>query len=332
VRGSSIFLTVIFIFIVPGQLLAGGSSYEGLPKVSHPADNLWSKEKEELGKMLYFDPRLSGSNWISCATCHNPGLGWGDGLPRAIGNGQKELGRHSPTIINSGYFELQFWDGRAKTLEEQAVGPIQAAVEMNQNMDELIDELNAIPGYVSLFKKVFESSGITPGNIGKAIATFERSVVSKNSSYDKYERGDKSAMSASAVRGIEVFFGKGKCAICHSGPGFTDSGFHNIGVKQHGPLKKDDGRFNVTKEDFDKGAFKTPGLRHVSRTAPYMHDGSAATLEDVVEFYDRGGDVDNNKTPLITPLELTSQEKKDLVEFLKALEGEPILITLPNLP
>lgn len=331
-RGLLMFLTVIFIFIAPGQLLAGGSSYEGLPKVSHPPDNSWSKEKEELGKMLYFDPRLSGSNWISCATCHNPGLGWGDGLPRAIGNGQNELGRHSPTVINSGYFELQFWDGRAKTLEEQAVGPIQAAGEMNQNMDDLIKELNAIPEYVSLFKKVFGSSGITSSNIGKAIATFERSIVSNNSPYDKYEQGGQSAMSPSAIRGMDVFFGKGKCAICHSGPAFTDSGFHNIGVKQHGPLKQDDGRFNVTKEDFDKGAFKTPGLRHITKTAPYMHDGSEATLEDVVEFYDRGGDMDDNKTPLITKLNLTSKEKKDLVEFLKALEGEPILVTLPNLP
>ena len=137
------------------EVQAGDSFYEPLPAMKHPADNPFSKEKEALGKMLYFDPRLSGSNWISCATCHNPALGWGDGLKRAIGNGQTELGRHSPTIINSGYFESQFWDGRAKTLEEQALGPIQAAGEMNQNMDELILELKAIPGYASKFKKVF---------------------------------------------------------------------------------------------------------------------------------------------------------------------------------
>jgi len=326
---------MIFLF-VPNQLFAGspgdGSFYEALPLVAHPADNSWSEEKEGLGKMLYFDPRLSGSNWISCATCHNPGLGWGDGLPRALGNGQKELGRHSPTIINSGFFEFQFWDGRAKTLEEQAVGPIQAAGEMNQNMDALIKELNAIPGYVVLFKKVFGKSGITQDNIGKAIATFERSVVSKNSPYDKYWQGDKSAMSPSAVKGMDIFFGKAKCGICHNGPAFTDSNFHNIGVKQHGPLKKDLGRYNLTKEDFDKGAFKTPGLRHINRSAPYMHDGSEATLEDVVEFYDRGGDVAENRSPFITSLDLTKQEKSDLVEFLKALEGEPIEISLPQLP
>ena len=139
-------------------------------------------------------------------------------------------------------------------------------------------------------------------------------------------------MSSSAVNGMKLFFGKAKCSICHNGPNFTDSGFHNIGVKQHGPLKKDLGRYNISKEDFDKGAFKTPGLRHISRTAPYMHDGSEATLEEVVDFYNRGGDVKENLSPFITPLGLTSAEKKDLVEFLKALEGEPIIVSVPILP
>ena len=325
-------LFFVFLLVVPGTALAEDSFYEPVPAMKYPADNPASKEKEELGKMLFFDPRLSGSNWISCATCHDPAFGWGDGLPRAIGNGQNELGRHSPTVINSGYFALQFWDGRAGTLEEQALGPIQAAGEMNQNMDALIKELKAIPGYVKEFGKVFGKSGITPKNIGKAIAVFERTAVSRNSAYDRYWNGDKSAMSGSAVNGMNLFFGKAKCSICHNGPALTDSGFHNIGVKQHGPLKKDLGRYNVTKEDFDKGAFKTPGLRSVTLTAPYMHDGSEATLENVIEFYNRGGDVKKNLSPFITPLELTTQEKKDLVEFLKALEGEPIKVTLPQLP
>jgi len=316
----------------PALASAADSVYEPLPPVPHPADNPVTKEKAELGKMLYFDPRLSGSNWISCATCHNPGLGFGDGLPRALGHGQKELGRHSPTVINSGYFAAQFWDGRAKTLEEQALGPIQAPGEMNQNMDALLKELGAIPGYVSRFKQVFGASGITPENIARAIATFERTVVSNNAPYDRYWKGDKTAMSASAVSGMELFFGKAKCAICHNGPAFTDSGFHNIGVRNHGPLKEDAGRFNVSKEAGDKGAFKTPGLRHIARSAPYMHDGSEATLEEVIEFYDRGGDVKDNLSPFITPLGLSGQEKKDLVEFMHALTGEPILITLPELP
>ncbi len=317
-------------FSIPA--FAEDSVYEPLPEMKHPADNPWSKGKEELGKMLYFDPRLSGSNWISCATCHNPGLGWGDGLPRAIGHGQKELGRHSPTVINSGYFPVQMWDGRKKNLEEQAVGPIGAAVEMNQDYAELVKELKAIPGYVRLFENVFGKDSITMDNIGRAIATFERSVVSKNSPYDKYWQGDKTAMSKTAVNGMNLFFGKAKCSICHNGSAFTDGNFHNIGVKQHGPLKVDLGRFNESKEDFDKGAFKTPGLRHITRSAPYMHDGSEPTLEAVISFYNRGGDVEANRSPFITPLELTAQEEKDLVEFMKALEGEPIVVSIPQLP
>jgi len=317
-------------FSIP--VCAEESVYEPLPKMKYPADNPWSKGKAELGKMLYFDPRLSGSNWISCATCHNPGLGWSDGLPRAIGNGQKELGRHSPTVINSGYFPLQMWDGRKKTLEEQAVGPIGAAGEMNQDYAELIVELKAISGYVYLFEKVFGKGSITMDNIGKAIATFERSVVSRNSSYDKYWQGDKKAMSKSAVNGMNLFFGKAKCSICHNGPVFTDGNFHNIGLKQHGPLKVDLGRYNESKDDFDKGAFKTPGLRHITRSAPYMHDGSEPTLESVIAFYNRGGDVEQNRSPFITPLELTGREEKDLVEFLKALEGESIVVAIPQLP
>ena len=326
------FFVVVVTFFVGANGWAGEGFYEPLPEMKYPTNNSWSSEKEELGKMLYFDPRLSGSNWISCATCHNPALGFSDSLPRAIGNGQNELGRHSPTIINSGYFKFQFWDGRAATLEEQAVGPIQAAGEMDQNMPDLIKELNGIPGYVSMFKEVFGSSGITSENIGKAIATFERTVVSKNAPYDRYWAGDKSAMRSSAVNGMNLFFGKARCSICHNGPAFTDNQFHNIGIKQHGPWKEDLGRFNVTRDSSDKGEFKTPGLRHISRTAPYMHDGSEATLEDVVDFYNRGGDVVENKSSLISPLGLSPGEKKDLVEFMKALEGELAATLMPQLP
>ncbi|NIQ00440.1 MAG: cytochrome-c peroxidase [Nitrospinaceae bacterium] len=308
------------------------SSYEAVPAMAHPADNPSSPEKVALGKMLYFDPRLSGDNSISCATCHHPDKGWGDGQPRAIGFGGKELGRHSPTVINSGYFAVQFWDGRAPSLEEQAKGPIQAPGEMNQNPEELVKELNAIPEYKEQFGKVFGESGITLDNIAKAIAAFERTVVSTNSPYDKYMAGDKSAMSASAVSGMNLFFGKAMCVVCHNGPVFTDSGFHNIGVKQQGPLKEDLGRFNVTKDPADKGAFKTPGLRSVSLSPPYMHDGSEATLKDVVDFYNRGGDVAENRSGVITPLGLNDQEVLDLVEFLKALEGEPLKVSMPALP
>jgi cytochrome c peroxidase len=203
-------LWVVALFCIAGFLPVGSfaedSIYEPVSAMKHPSDNKWSKDKEELGKMLYFDPRLSGSNWISCATCPNPGLGWSDGLPRTIGDGQKELGRHAPTIINSGYFELQIWDGRKKSLEDQASGPIGADVEMNQDYDELIRELKVLPGYVSRFDTVFGKNSLTIENIAKAIATFERSVVSKNVPYDKYWTGDKSAMSTSAVNGMNLFW------------------------------------------------------------------------------------------------------------------------------
>ncbi len=327
-----IFTILCLVSFLPMNSFAEDSFYEPVPAMKYPAENKWSKGKEELGKILYFDPRLSGSNWISCATCHNPGLGWSDGLPRTNGDGQKELGRHAPTIINSGYFELQMWDGRKKSLEDQASGPIGAAVEMNQDYGELIRELKAIRGYVSRFDKVFGKNSITIENITKAIATFERSVVSKNAPYDKYWAGNKSAMSASAVNGMNLFFGKAKCSICHNGPVFTDSGFHNIGVKAAGPLKVDLGRYNETKEEFDRGAFKTPGLRDITKSAPYMHNGTESTLGEVVDFYNRGGDVKENLSPFITPLGLNDREKKDLVEFLKALDGEPILVTFPILP
>ena len=308
------------------------SFYVPVPDMAHPADNASSPGKVELGRILYFDPRLSGDNSISCATCHDPQKGWGDGKPRAIGFGGKELGRHSPTVINSGFFTTQFWDGRAPSLEEQAKGPIQAAGEMNQNAEELVKELSAISEYMDLFGKVFGESGITLDNIAKAIAAFERTVVSKNSAYDKYVAGDKEAMSASAINGMDMFFGKAKCAVCHNGPALTDSGFHNIGVKPHDLMEEDLGRFNVSKDEADKGAFKTPGLRSISQSAPYMHNGSEATLKDVVEFYNRGGDVEQNRSSIITPLELTSREVLDLVEFLRALEGEPIPGDMPALP
>lgn len=326
---TAVLLAAVLLWAAPPVAIhAEESFYEPLPKMTHPKDNPWSKDKEDLGRMLYFDPRLSGSNWISCATCHNPGLGWSDGLSTPIGHDFNRKGlRNSPTVINSGYFEVQFWDGRAPSLEEQAKGPIQADIEMNQNVDELIKELKAIPGYVRRFDKVFGKNSINLDNIVKAIATFERSVVSKNAPYDKYMKGDKKAMSKSAVNGMNLFFGKAKCSICHNGPAFTDSKFHNIGVKSSDP-----GRSQVTKEGSDKGAFKTPGLRHISRSAPYMHDGSEKTLKEVIEFYNRGGDVKENISPFITPLDLSKQEVNDLVEFMKALEGEPIEVVVPELP
>ena len=281
-----------------------------------------------LGHALFFDPRLSGSNWISCATCHNPALGWSDGLPTAIGHNMTVLGRATPTIINTAYNRKQMWDGRFRSLEQQALGPIQADLEMNQDMDELLVELNAIPGYVQMFKSAYGDEGITQNTIAKAIAAFERTAVSTEAPFDRFIKGDKNAISASAKRGFALFEGKANCAACHQGHNFVDDGFHNIGV----PDSNDPGRYTIVKVAVLKGAFKTPTLRDITLTAPYMHNGAYNTLEEVVDHYNAGGKATGNIDPNIKPLNLSDQEKKDLVAFMRTLTGKPKDITIPVLP
>lgn len=310
-----------------------------LPPVKIPVDNPQTEAKIDLGKKLFFDPRLSGNNWISCATCHNPALGFADGLPRFRGGpASKEGGRHSPTIINCAYNEPLFWDGRAATLEEQALGPVQNPDEMFETLDNVVRKLNRIPDYKKAFKEVF-GTDVTSDGIAKAIAAFERTIIFGNSPFDRYMQGDTNAMSESAIRGMELFNGKAECIICHNGPNFTDNKFHNIGVPADGPIKEDLGRYNVTKKDSDKGAFRTPTLRNIAETAPYMHNGFFPTLFEAVQFYNGGGGRTENKSPDIHALNLTPQEVKDLIEFLKALTGELVQIkyetaplTYPNLP
>ena len=295
--------------------------------VPAPADNQVNAARSELGKMLFFDPRLSGSNWISCATCHNPALGWSDGLPTAIGNGQKVLGRATPSILNSAYNPLQMWDGRFRTLEQQALGPMSSPGEMNQDMGEVVKELKAVKGYVKLFDKAYPGEGITVDTIAKALASFERTVVSTEAPFDRWVKGDKKAISAEAQKGFDLFVGKARCSVCHSGFNFTDNGFHNIGLKS-----EDQGRYAVRKVKISKGAFKTPTLRDIAHTAPYMHNGQYKTLKEVVEHYNRGGDVKDNLSPNMQALNLSGKEKKQLVEFLKTLSGKPMNITIPQLP
>jgi cytochrome c peroxidase len=295
-----------------------------------PADNQLTPERVQLGKALFFDPRLSGSNWISCATCHNPGLGWSDGLPTGWGHGMKKLGRATPTILNAAFNPIQMWDGRKSTLEDQALGPIGADAEMNQPLPELVAKLSRIEGYRTLFKAAYPSEEISEATIAKAIASFERTVISTESPFDRWRMGDSRAVSDSAKRGFEVFNGKANCQACHSGFNFTDNGFHNIGVKDSGA--EDVGRFAQRPVASLKGAFKTPTLRDIALTAPYMRNGAYRTLEEVVEHYDRGGDVKDNLSPEMKPLHLTAQEKNDLVEFMKSLTGKPMQVALPQLP
>lgn len=303
-----------------------------LPPVVIPASNPQTQAKVELGKKLYFDPRLSGNNWISCATCHNPALGFADGLPRMLGGpASREGGRNTPTIINTAYNPIQFWDGRAATLEEQALGPIQNPNEMNETLDNVIKKLSRMPDYVKAFKDVF-GSGVTADGIAKAIAAFERTIVFANSPFDKYMMGDEHAMSEAAKRGMILFNTKAECIKCHNGPNFTDNEFHNIAVPADGPLKEDLGRYNVTKQDADKGAFKTPTLRNITDTAPYMHDGFFPTLFEVVQFYNGGGGRSENKSPDVRALHLTGEEVNDLIEFLKALTGELVQVKYEAAP
>jgi len=293
-----------------------------------PANNRSTPERVELGKTLFFDPRLSGSNWISCATCHNPALGWSDGLPTAIGNGMKVLGRATPTILNSAFQRIYMWDGRFRTLEAQALGPIASDHEMSQDVDEVVEELRQIKGYREMFEKAYPGEGITKDTLARAIAAFERTIVATDSPFDRWARGDKSAVSEEAKRGFELFIGKARCVKCHQGFNFSDDGFHNIGLKGD----PDDGRFGVVPVKVLKGAFKTPTLRDVALTAPYMHNGIYKTLEEVVEHYNRGGDVKTNLDRNVRPLNLSKKEVKSIVAFLHTLTGDPIEIAVPLLP
>jgi cytochrome c peroxidase len=287
----------------------------GLKPVPVPADNPMTPEKVALGKQLYFDPRLSVDDTISCASCHDPKKGWSNGERFATGVRGQVGGRNAPTIINAAYSELQFWDGRARLLEGQALGPIQNPIEMDHKIEDCVAKLNKIPGYREQFRKVFGTE-VTAENLAKAIAAFERTVLSGNAPYDRFKAGDAQALSEAAQRGMKIFFGKGHCAACHSGPNFSDHAFHNIGVGMDKP-NPDLGRYEVTKQLGDRGAFKTPTLREIARHAPYMHDGSLATLEEVIEYYNKGGIPNPQLDEEIFPLNLTAAEKADLVTFLK---------------
>jgi cytochrome c peroxidase len=287
----------------------------GLKPVPVPADNPMTPEKVELGKQLYFDPRLSCDDTVSCASCHDPKKGWSNSDRFATGVRKQIGGRSAPTIINSAYSDLQFWDGRANLLEGQALGPIANPIEMDHKLEDCVTKLNKIPGYRQQFQKVF-GTDVTSENMARAIAAFERTILSGNAPYDRYKAGDKTAMSAAAERGMKVFFGKGHCSACHTGPNFSDFAFHNIGIGMDAK-EPDLGRYQVTKVEGDKGAFKTPTLREVARHAPYMHDGSLESLEAVVEYYNQGGVKNPQLDEDISPLHLTAQEKADLVTFLK---------------
>jgi len=330
---TALFIAVGLAALAALALLAAGSgmfSNGPLPAVPVPTDNPQTDAKIRLGKQLYFDTRLSADNTISCATCHTPATGWANHHPTDTGIGGQVGGRNSGTIIDSAYMKYQFWDGREGSLEGQALGPIHNPIEMGETLENVVRKLNAIPGYKEQFREVF-GTDVTTDGIAKAIASYERTIVSGPSPFDRYLAGDKKAMSKPAVRGMNLFNGKGHCTPCHSGPTFSDQSFHNLGVGMNKP-DPDVGRSKISGDPRDWGRFKTPGLRNVALTSPYLHDGSEKTLMDVVSFYDRGGIPNRNLDPLIQPLNLTRQEKQDLVAFLDALTGPFPVDEAPALP
>jgi cytochrome c peroxidase len=343
---------------LPLGLSLGESQIKGLDK------NPLTLAKIELGRQLYFDTRLSADNTQSCASCHHPQEGYSRHTATGVGiNGQKG-GRNSPVSYNRILSDAQFWDGRAASLEDQAVGPIQNPIEMGNTHEAAVASLKKIDGYVMQFKKIFPDSGVTIDNVGKALAAFERTLVSGPAPYDYNESYKRFAtlepedltdlktdspelyaeyedlkrkvaaepMSESALRGQDLFFSKRVgCSACHVGANLADEQYHNLGVGMSAK-EPDLGRYTETKVEKDKGAFKTPTIRNVALSAPYMHDGSQATLEEVVEHYNKGGDKNPWLSDKIVPLKLTPQEKIDLVEFMRACTGTFPSVSSGRLP
>lgn len=331
----------------------------GLPNLSLPANNPQTAEKIMLGKLFFHDPRFSADGTVSCASCHQDGKGFTDGLPQAVGINAQIGNRNTPTILNAAFYKTLFVDGRADSLENQALEPLLNPAEHGlKNAENLIALVRADKNYAKLLSKIFAVaiSDISVDHVTKAIAAYERTLVSGNSPFDRYLfASDKSALSASAQRGLVVFQDKGNCVTCHeiswNNALFTDNRFYNIGVgfKRLEPKlpkilpllqggknldeatltdeqRSELGRFNVTKQLEDLGKFKTPTLRNIALTAPYMHDGSMKTLEEVVEHYDKGGEPSQFIDRKIFPLHLTPQEKQDLIAFMQALTSQ----TLPK--
>ena len=329
VLGVAVALPLLPVFGEGGTVATTGAGYqlpelEGLedPNTFVPADNPLTEQKVELGRLLYFDKRLSKNNTIACANCHLMEKGFTDGMPVATGINNLKGGRSAPANINRVYSTAQFWDGRAETLEDQSIGPFVSPVEHGfNNHDEMVTKMRQIQGYRKLFQEVFGRE-IVIEDVGKAIASFQRTILSGNSAMDKFDTGgDETALSESAQRGLELFGKKARCARCHSGFNLTDEKFHNAGIGWD-TNTVDLGRYMVTKNAEDIGAFKTPTLREIARTAPYMHDGRFKTLEEVLDFYNQGGIKNPHLDNLVIPLELTEQEKQDVVALLKSLNGE----------
>lgn len=349
---SALFALLAF-FLSNGSSRAGHlEPFKGIPVQQI---NPQTPEKVELGKKLFFDRRLSGDGTMSCVTCHMPDKGFTDGQAIALSYPTTKNWRNSPTLINVTFAKFLFHDGRAESLEDQALFPMMSAFEMNQNLDFLEEEIRSVPEYVNEFKQVFGTADITRERIAMAIAAFERTLISRNAPIDRYLKGDNDALSIEMKKGLEIFTGKGKCSDCHFGVNLNDDKFHALNVPENPEfqadprvaatrrfvaklnhfedfrnLREDPGRYLITKEITDWRAFKTPTLRDISKTAPYMHNGIFDTLEEVIEFLDQGGGKGNTA---IQPLALTADEKRFLRIFLsEAIAGDDIVLKFPTIP
>jgi cytochrome c peroxidase len=312
------------------------------PPVPFPPDNPFTKEKALLGRSLFFDPRLSGSGQIACASCHDPDLGWADGRTVAFGHDRQPLKRNAPALTNAAFNAPYFWDGRAPTLEAQVLEPIAAPSEMAGTGEDVVTRLSAVPDYRKMFASAFGSEEVTMPRVAQAVATFERTLVAGRSRFDIFLAGRKDALSDEAVRGLHLFRTDARCMNCHHGPNFTDGQFHDLGLSFYGRTLQDLGRHEVTKRPEDVGRFKTPSLRNVGRTAPYMHNG-LFELQGVLNLYNAGmptlrrrpeqkdDPLFPSKSPLLKPLGLNRQDLADLKAFMESLT-EPRSRIRPKVP
>lgn len=297
--------------------------------IPYPKSNPYSLPKAELGRHLFFDPRLSRTSSVSCASCHNPGFDWADGQARGVGVTGVPLPRRTPTILNAAWLTALMWDGRATTLEDQAALPITAEHEMGLALDDVVKRIKDIPGYGPLFAAAFPGEEIDPGNVLAALATYERTLVSQESAFDRWIEGDESAISQEAKRGFIVFNGAGRCSKCHSSWRFTDDSFHDIGLDSQDLGR---GEFAPPSVVIMRHAFKTPTLRDLRLSGPYMHDGSMKTLDEVISHYEKGGKARPSLSPEMKPIKLSKEERNDLVAYLKTLQGPPLPVQVLRLP
>ena len=349
---SVVFMLLVFFMVAS---LSRAGHLEPFKNIPVQRINPQTPEKVVLGKKLFFDRRLSGDGTMSCVTCHMPELGFSDGQAISLSYPTTSNWRNSPTLINVAFSKFLFHDGRVETLEDQALFPMMSAFEMNQNLDYMEEEIRSVPEYVDEFRQVFGTDDITRERIAMAIAAFERTLVSRNAPLDRYLNGEGNVLSVAAQKGLDIFKGKGKCEECHYGVNLIDDRFHALNVPENPEfqadprvaatrrfvaklnhfegfrtLNEDPGRYLITKDDKDWRAFKTPTLRDISKTGPYMHNGVFETLNEVVDFFDRGGGEGNSA---LKPLGLSTDEKKDLQTFLvEALTGDDIKIEYPKIP